>query len=137
MSSLTGRGTTELDHTPVPLLKLPARVPAPSVRTVNRRTLPRVQGRFEVQPTEGGPCFEGLDLSFAGLMCKGRTPYWPGNELDFELDLEGDGEPLAISGRVVELVSHGGAIAMRLRFSNLCSNDRERIAVWMARQCST
>ena len=116
--------------TPLNLMELPARE-EPAL--ANRRSLPRIAGRFEVRLHEDGSAFHGLDLSFGGLMCAGASPIWPGNLIDFDLVLPGEARPLALHGRVVELVAHRGALAMRLRFEGIGQADRKRIALWMAR----
>jgi hypothetical protein len=58
---------------------------------------------------------------------------WPGNVIDFDLELPGETRPLMLHGRVAELVDHRGAAAMRLRFEGIDQPSRKRIAGWMAR----
>ncbi len=119
----------EDEATPLSLLELPARTEAPFA---NRRSLPRVAGRFAVR-TLGGERYDGVDLSFGGLMCLGDEPLWPGNTLSFSLDLPGEERPLHVVGRVVELVSFRGKVGMRVRFEQIDGPARKRIATWMSR----
>jgi hypothetical protein len=98
---------------------------------VNRRILPRMSMPFTVRITATGDCLKGIDLSFGGLMCIASEPIWPGNEIAIELSLPGDSMPLPLNGRVVELVSYRGRMAMRLRFENITTASRRRIATWM------
>ncbi len=118
------------EATPLGVLELPVR-DEPTV--ANRRSLPRVAGRFEVRLREDGTAMRGLDLSFGGLMCSAEVPMWPGNVVELDLVLAGETTPIAVSGRVAELVSHRGRIAMRVRFESMPQADRKRIAAWMAR----
>ncbi len=78
----------------------------------------------------------GIDLSFGGLMCISDAPLWPGNQMEFELLLPGEKEPIAACGRIVELVSYKENIGMRLRFENLPASQRKRIALWMSQQAT-
>ncbi len=116
--------------TPLRVLELPVHEEA---SIANRRSLPRVAGRFDVRLCEDGTVMRGLDLSFGGLMCAAEVPVWPGNTLDLELSLSGEPRAIAISGRVAELVNHRGRIAMRVRFEAMSQADRKRVAGWMAR----
>lgn len=120
-----------LDETrPLGIFELPVRED-PTV--ANRRTLPRVNGRFELR-LEDGTTYRGVDLSFGGLMCVGAEPIWPGNIVSFELFLSTENRPLAVRGRVAELVpARRGAIAMRVRFEGIDPSARKRIALFMAR----
>jgi len=115
---------------PLSPLELPVREPQ---SPTNRRTLPRLATRFVVKAHKGGPDYRGVDLSFGGLMCVGDDPLWPGNPIAFDLVLPGEARPIAVSGRVVDLVSYRGEIAMRVRFDVLNLVTRKRIALWMSR----
>ncbi|MEM6533398.1 MAG: PilZ domain-containing protein [Myxococcota bacterium] len=99
----------------------------------NRRFVPRVSGRFTARGPDGDE-FVGLDLSFGGMLCLSDEPVWPGNELEFKLSLEG--KSMAAVGRVVELVSYRGEIAMRVRFTDVNRATRRAIAAWMASAAS-
>jgi len=118
------------DKTPLSVLELPIH-DIPSL--ANRRSLPRVAGTFQVRLQDDGTLLRGLDLSFGGLMCASDAPVWPGNLVHFDLCLPGEARPLALTGRVVELVSHRGELAMRLRFEDASEAARKRIAAWMAK----
>jgi hypothetical protein len=111
---------------PLSVFELPIRDPA---SYANRRSLPRVAARFELT-CDGQPCM-GVDLSFGGLMCVGAEPLWPGSTGSFALTIDGQA-PLRLRGRVVELVPHKGAVAMRVRFEPLDGKTGGRIAAWMA-----
>ena len=119
---------------PTPLWELP--LPSRGPVGVNRRFTPRLNARFLVRPSEGGPSYEGVDISFGGMMCVGGEPMWPGNQLRAELILPGEHKSLLVSGRVVELVSFRGQVAMRVRFEGLAQATRKRIVQWMARRAS-
>ncbi|MEM6732277.1 MAG: PilZ domain-containing protein [Myxococcota bacterium] len=98
----------------------------------NRRFIPRVESGF-IAATTAGDLLQGIDISFGGMLCSSETPVWPGNELSAELHLCGGEEPVPVRGRVVELVSHRGKIAMRVRFLDVEDNARRCIATFMAR----
>ncbi|MEE8408875.1 MAG: PilZ domain-containing protein [Myxococcota bacterium] len=100
----------------------------------NRRFIPRVSTAFIVRPLDGGPSYDGVDISFGGLMCAGAEPLWPGNVVDFDLILPSERQPVSVRARVVELVSYRGRVAMRMRFESLTAARRKRIALWMARR---
>jgi hypothetical protein len=119
----------EETDTPLSVLELPLRETSAGA---NRRSLPRVAGRFAVR-ADDGTIYEGLDLSFGGLMCCGAELCWPGTRLEFDLVLGGERKPLRLGGRVAELVPSRGRIAMRLRFDAAQSVTRRCIAEWMER----
>ena len=119
---------------PTPLLGL--LLPSPGPAGANRRFMPRMSARFLARPRDGSPSLEGIDISFGGMMAVGVEPTWPGNELDLDLILPGEHKPLAVHGRIVELVSFRGAVAMRVRFEGISEASRKRIAMWMARRAS-
>lgn len=126
---------TILDYqepTPTPTLELPLLSPGPL--GANRRFTPRLNTRFIVRPKDGGPSYEGVDISFGGLMCTGGDPTWPGNTMELDLILPGEHTALSVRGRVVELVSYRNRVAMRVRFDGISLADRKRIAAWMARR---
>jgi hypothetical protein len=118
----------ELEPTPTSPLDLPLRERLPHV---NRRSLPRINERFEVQV--GDSVYAGVDLSFGGLMCFGEVPVWPGNVMGMSVLLEGETKPMQLEGRVVELVSYRGRIGMRVRFGKIDPSIAKRFAKWMAR----
>jgi hypothetical protein len=122
---------TEDRATPTPVLDLP--LPKPGAG-INRRFLPRLVRTFRVCLVDDAPQFEGLDLSFGGLMCAGQELIWPGNTVEMDLLLPGEKGPVRVSGRVAEIVSHRGRTAMRVRFENTSDAPRKRIALWMSRQ---
>jgi hypothetical protein len=119
---------------PMSLLALPLASPGPT--GANRRFMPRMSARFLARPRDGTPSLEGIDISFGGMMCASVEPTWPGNVLDLDLILPGDHKPVAVQGRIVELVSYRGAVAMRVRFEGISESSRKRIALWMARRTS-
>lgn len=114
--------------TPTPVLALPKRDPFVGR---NRRFLPRVSQRFDVR-SDDVVC-EGIDLSFSGMMCRAEEVVWPGNEIDFELLLPDEPRPIPVRGRVVEVVSHRGELALRVAFEDMSARGRRQIALWMAR----
>lgn len=121
--------TGELPASPTPLFELPVHegfVP------YNRRSLPRVRRSFSVRDVHTGEQLRGIDLSFGGLMVQSPEPVWPGNQVALELRLERC-PAVVIYGRVVELVSHRGQFAMRVRFEDVSPEGRRAIAMWMAR----
>ena len=81
--------------TPVSVLELPVKELGP---VGNRRTLPRLQARYEVH-CDDGETLTGVDLSFGGMLCLSATPLWPGNVLQAKLLLPGEKQPIAIPGR--------------------------------------
>ena len=119
---------------PTPVLALPLYSPGPT--GTNRRYMPRMSARFLARPRDGAPSLEGIDISFGGMMCASVEPTWPGNVLDLDLILPGEHKPVAVVGRIVELVSYRGAVAMRVRFEGISEASRKRIALWMARRAS-
>ncbi len=120
--------------TPIPVLDLPTRNP-PSGR--NRRFLPRMMGSFRVRSLQEGYSLEGIDLSFSGMMVYGEPTVWPGNVVEVELLLGPGMKPLEVKGRVVDLVSFRGEVAMRVRFESASGNTRHAIAQWMGDQSKT
>lgn len=119
------------DKSPTPVFELPLADPPGSV---NRRFVPRVRHRFQVRLRDGDELYEGLDLSFGGLMCTGDELVWPGNTVAFDLLLPDEPKAVRLAGRVLDLVSHRGRTAMRIRFDDVSAARRKRIAIWMARQ---
>ncbi len=117
---------------PTPVLELP--ITAPYTGAGNRRFVPRAQAGFTVEVD--GEVSNGIDISFGGCMCV-ATPVWPGNEVDVVVTLDGEVDSIAARATVVELVSQGPAIAMRLRFDSLSNARRKQIALWMARRASS
>ncbi len=128
----TARNLELLEASPTGLLDLLIR--DTDLSGPNRRFIPRVSAAFIVRPLDGGRSYEGVDISFGGLMCAGAEPLWPGNIADLDLILPGCRQPVPVRGRVVELVSYRGRVAMRMRFENLSAARRKRIAMWMARR---
>jgi len=118
--------------TPTPVLETLLTNPGP--RGANRRFVPRMSARFIVRNRDGGPSYEGVDISFGGLMATGGPPTWPGNILDLDLILPGEHSPVSVTGRVVELVTYRGRVAMRVRFESMDMPQRKHIAMWMARR---
>jgi len=94
--------------------------------------MPRMSTRFLARPKDGGATLEGIDISFGGMMCAGGESVWPGNLMALDLNLPGEAKPLSVAGRVVELVSYRGTVAMRLRFEGITPAQQKRIAAWMA-----
>ena len=117
--------------TPTPVLELPIFEPASGI---NRRFLPRLMRSFHVTTPDGESRFEGLDISFGGLMCTGQELIWPGNECAMDVHLPGEKQPVRVTGRVADIVSCRGRAAMRVRFEGASECSRKRIAVWMSRQ---
>lgn len=106
----------------------------------NRRFVPRVETRFRAVDVDHDVCYEGLNLSFAGLRCWASNPVWPGNVVSLDLDLPGFDGPLRVHARVVEIdssspsdSSDGSGYTMRLGFEGMPACARRAIAVWMAR----
>ncbi|MEO0815258.1 MAG: PilZ domain-containing protein [Myxococcota bacterium] len=118
----------EREQAPQPVTELPLCEPFDGN---NRRFMPRVSGAFAARSQSGDP-IEGIDLSFGGMLCVAEEPVWPGNPLAAELYLEGANVAVPVIGRVVELVSHRGRIAMRVRFTEVDAGSRRAIANWMA-----
>ncbi len=118
----------EGEATPQPVTELPVREPFDGN---NRRFVPRVRGSFNAR-SASGDLMGGVDLSFGGMLCLSEQPLWPGNRIDLELHLSGARHAVPVSGRVVELVSLRGEIAMRIRFSGVEHAARRAIASWMA-----
>ncbi len=122
----------EETHTPTPLFELPHAsdgLPGP-----NRRFMPRINGNFEVRPLDGEAPMGGIDLSFGGMMCASSEPLWPGNTIEAELMLPGEDTAIYVKAKVVELVPYHSHTAMRMRFSDVSTADRKRIAQWMTRR---
>ena len=96
----------------------------------NRRFLPRIQGWFAARDLETGLQFEGLDLSFQGMKCRGEL--LPDVHIDsrrmLKLVLAGEEEPLLIEA---ELANQDEEV-IRFRFDMLSQLQRERLASWMA-----
>ena len=132
MSSVALRHPAFGTPSPTPVLELP--LTAPYTGAGNRRFVPRAQAGFTVELD--GEVSNGIDISFGGCMCV-AAPVWPGNEVDVVVNLEGEADRIATRATVVELVSQGQAIAMRLRFDSLSNSRRKQIALWMARRASS
>jgi hypothetical protein len=132
MASARNLEDLEQQETPTPILETPLTNPGP--RGANRRFVPRMSARFIVRNRDGGPSYEGVDISFGGLMATGGPPTWPGNLLDLDLILPGEHSPVRVRGHVVELVNYRGRVAMRVRFDTIAMSQRKRIAMWMARR---
>jgi hypothetical protein len=118
-----------VEPTPTPILEVPLTNPGP--HGANRRFVPRMSARFIVRD-RSGPTYEGIDISFGGILATGGPPTWPGNLLDLDLILPGEHSPVRVQGRVAELVSYRQRVAMRVRFEEMTQADRKRIAMWMA-----
>lgn len=113
----------------------PRSVDAPPL-LLNRRFVPRMHRHFAVRCSREGLDFEGVDLSFGGLMCLGAELLWPGAVSLFELTLPGEPAALELEGSVLELVPYRRQVAMRVRFrldGDAAAKARRRIAAWMAR----
>jgi hypothetical protein len=128
----TAQRLDSTEATPTPLLDLP--IHEPQVPERERRVGPRVSSTFIVRPLDGTDSFDGVDISFGGLMCAGGEPVWPGNVLDIDLILPGERQPVPARARVVEIVAYRGRIAMRMRFEGMNAERRKRVAGWMARR---
>lgn len=128
----TARNLETTEASPTNVLELPVHLS--DLSGPNRRFIPRVSAAFIVRPLDGGPSFDGVDISFGGLMCAGPEPMWPGNIIDLDLILPSERQPVPVRVRVVELVSYRGRVAMRMRFESLTAARRKRIAMWMARR---
>lgn len=118
----------EGEATPQPVTELPLREPFDGG---NRRFVPRVRGTFTARSADGD-LLNGVDLSFGGMLCVSERPVWPGNRVELDLYLSGTDRAVPIAGRVVELVSYRGQIAMRIRFAGVEHASRRAIASWMA-----
>ncbi len=123
------RYLAEDSSSPTPVLELP--ITAPYTGAGNRRFVPRAQAGFSVEVD--GERSTGIDISFGGCMCV-AAPVWPGNEIDVVVKLDGEDDAIATRATVVELVTQGDAIAMRIRFDGLSNARRKQIALWMARR---
>ncbi len=123
------RYLAEDSSSPTPVLELP--ITAPYTGAGNRRFVPRAQAGFSVEVD--GERSIGIDISFGGCMCV-AAPVWPGNEIDVVVKLDGEDDAIATRATVVELVTQGDAIAMRIRFDGLSNARRKQIALWMARR---
>ena len=126
------RSLDHVDSIPQNVLELPVRelgLPGP-----NRRFTPRVSTSFIVRPLDGGASYDGIDISFGGLMCTGGEPLWRGNLIDLDMILPGERQPVPVRARVVELISYRGSVGMRMRFESMTAARRKRIAQWMARR---
>lgn len=123
------RYLAEDSSSPTPVLELP--ITAPFTGAGNRRFVPRAQAGFTVEVD--GERSTGIDISFGGCMCV-AAPVWPGNEIDVVVKLDGEDDAIATRATVVELVTQGDAIAMRIRFDGLSNARRKQIAMWMARR---
>ncbi|MEL6338902.1 MAG: PilZ domain-containing protein [Myxococcota bacterium] len=115
-------------ETPFPVTELPVTA---RYGGRNRRFTPRIATRFLAR-RRTGEVFEGIDLSFGGMLCAATNPVWPGNTLSLELQLAGTDTSIPVQGRVVELVSYASRIAMRIRFDSIETAPRREIARWMA-----
>ena len=123
--------TGKAESRPLTVFELPMRE---SNTGANRRFSPRISQLFAARRKDGGPILQGIDLSFGGMMCTSSEPLWPGNVVDLELQLGHGTQPMPVRGRVVELVSYRGQVAMRVRFEGMSAQRRKRLAVWMAKR---
>ena len=127
---MTSRKRKTTDE-PIPIHELPLKEPFDAH---NRRFMPRVNCSFSVSADEIASRMRGLDISFGGLMCVSDTPVWPGNSIDFTIDLPDIDRSLPAQGKVVELVSYKDEVAMRIRFEDIEEEHRATLAEWMARR---
>lgn len=132
MASAARLVETESLEQPTPVLCLPR--PGAGPTGSNRRFMPRMSARFLARPRDGGPTMEGIDISFGGMMCLAVEPTWPGNTIEVDLILPGEHKPVPVLGRIVELVSFRGGVAMRVRFEQMAQTGRKQIVLWMARR---
>ncbi len=107
--------------------------PGPLPHNTNRRFLPRMRSPFSIQIVGEEQALHGIDLSFGGLMATGPESIRPGTPLNLQITLPGDQEPLAVHARVLELVHHRGAHAMRMCFEAPSVRIQSQIADWMGR----
>ena len=123
----------ETNHHSKPIRVLDLPIPSgPTGR--NRRFFPRTHRLFNAVWSEDGSVLEGIDVSFGGMMCRAKSPVWPGNVSQFDLRLSGEAKPLTVMGRVEELVGYRGETAMRVKFIDIDVAGRKRLAHWMARE---
>ncbi len=115
---------------PVALLQLPI---STGPAGANRRFLPRVNAKFQTHDLVNGGVYEGIDISFGGMLCIAEDPLWPGHSMQAEIILPHADKPIPVLAKVVELVTYRGHLAMRMRFEEILDKDRRRIAQWMAR----
>jgi hypothetical protein len=87
-----------------------------------------------VNAPELAACFEGIDISFRGMMVRAAEIVWPGNCIGVELVLPDESEPVSIEARVVDLVLHRGDLAMRMVFERPDAAAQRRIAWFLLRQ---
>ena len=107
--------------------------PGPLPHNTNRRFLPRMRSPFDIRIVGDERPLLGIDLSFGGLMATGPESIGPGTPLALQITLPGDQEPLAVHARVLELVHHRGAHAMRMCFEAPSVKIQSQIAEWMGR----
>jgi hypothetical protein len=80
----------------------------------------------------GGESFfhPARDLSAGGIFLEKPFPFATGTQLNLEIDL-GDGkEPLHVEGEVIRTET-GDESGMAVRFTNLTSQDQERIRAYL------
>ena len=107
--------------------------PGPRPHNTNRRFLPRMRSPYSIRIVGEEQPLRGIDLSFGGLMATGPESIRPGTPLALQITLPGDREPLAVHARVLELVNHRGAHAMRMCFEDPSVRVQSQIADWMGR----
>ena len=107
--------------------------PGPLPHNTNRRFLPRMRSPFDIQIVGEERQLRGIDLSFGGLMAAGPESIRPGTPLALQIPLPGAQPPLAVQARVLELVNHRGAPAMRMCFEAPSVRIQGQIAEWMGR----
>ncbi len=118
--------------TPTPVLELLLTNPGPP--GANRRFVPRMNVKFIVRDAENCCSYEGIDISFGGLMCTGGPITWPGNVMELDLILPGEHSSVRVLGKVVDMVTFKNRLGMRVQFEGTLSEQRRHIAAWMARK---
>ena len=100
-------------------------------RESGRRFLPRRRAPFTVHYAEARQIWQGIDLSFQGMLCRPSASYTVIPEY-LEIDLGGPTKTISVKVASIEQVVHRGSYALRVAFDDPNDDTRASIALWMA-----
>ena len=109
--------------------RLAIRLSAEEVERIQRREHVRVQIELPLTlwtPRDGAKGQKGstIDISGSGMLVTGDLELWPEDELEIELDLPGEDEPIELTAVVARHVKPN---AVGLRYTQILPGHRDRI----------
>ncbi len=85
----------------------------------DRRTTPRADTLFRVEPLDGSPNLYAQDISLGGLYVTSARPRWPGELLPVRFTLPDSDRAIRVTCRVVSLDDAPAGCGLCLRFLRL------------------